>query len=210
MSSKDERWFEVEVPFEGFGPGEHNDALEYGLEGMFQDLEGNFAHKDLYERARRDIDWGKVYEAYAKGYVEDLAQISDITPSLRFERLEWNGNRNYRNGEIYACINERDLVELYESVDKNERENIHAGAGAYGVLGWDEMEIGELLKRHVQRGGRFSDLDRELSDWAVADGCAIEEYLAAGGGEIFEQCANEAAERRQAEEGGYWPQLAST
>lgn len=207
-----ENRYKVKLSFEGFGGTEHDDALDHALEMMFWNINGDLAYKDLYEKASEDIDWRPVYESYARYFVDVIAQRIQCSPDLRFERLVWNGDRNYCNGEIYASVSSDTLEWLYENANSTYLSS-HTGARvtpsgeicggftAWGELhGWSAHEKGVLIDVHLEQAYENKlqlDIDQQVVDWVTEAGG--EDFIEEGMGDTSLSCWEEAVARRQKE-----------
>lgn len=185
------------VPFAGFYCSIHEDELDYTLERLFQDESGN-PNEKLNARFAELIDWEKVFEPYAKDYVESFAEIFKI--KLKWESMEYN----FGTDRLFAHITLKEVRRLRLHVVNEKsfreacRERFTSRSGfisSYSndpddwgpMKDWDHNQVGTLVQALADQeaaAGEFSssatefnsDCELEIMEGARCNGM-IEDWI---------------------------------
>ena len=137
-----------------------------------------------YEEAPEEfwslLDVRPIYIAYAKRYVEALAEVleeNDITlPSLRFSELASPREYNFTTDRIFVTLNFSDVMYLWKKVDKaflaqSIKETFTSRPGLHSFYSsefsewaekplkdWDLNEVGTLLQAVIEKDISEEDL----------------------------------------------------
>jgi hypothetical protein len=157
MTKKEQ--FSTVLPFSGFYGSRHSSAIDYTEEEMFTFDDGEI-HASLHELFYDNMDYGDVYEAYAKQYVDEISHLTNI--KFVFEELVSPKEYNFTTDRIFVTIDRKSLAKIIRLV-KGERLNNKA------------------REMFTSRSGSISYYSNDVSDWGKIDewdhnqiGCALE------------------------------------
>jgi hypothetical protein len=120
-------------------------------------------HDSLFEQYWKHMDYGKLYEKYAKSYVEAISELTEL--ELEFDGLRSPREYNFTTDIIFASISRRSLAKVIRAVR------------------------GERLKKMAKemftsRSGFISYYSPDVSEWERAEDwdhnqilCALEAYF---------------------------------
>jgi len=157
MTKKEQ--FSAALPFSGFYGSRHSVAIDDAEQQMFSFDNGEI-HISLYEMFYDNMDYGDVYEAYAKEYVEQISHLTNI--KFVFEELVSPKEYNFTTDRIFVTIDRKSLAKIIRLV-KGERLNNKA------------------REMFTSRSGFISYYSNNVSDWGKIEewdhnqiGCALE------------------------------------
>jgi hypothetical protein len=157
MTKKEQ--FSAVLPFSGFYGSRHSSAIDYTEEEMFTFDDGEI-HTSLHELFYDNMDYGDVYEAYSKEYVEQISHLTNI--KFVFEELVSPKEYNFTTDRIFVTIDRKSLAKIIRLV-KGERLNNKA------------------REMFTSRSGFISYYSNDVSDWGKIGewdhnqiGCALE------------------------------------
>lgn len=103
------------IPFSGFYESHHDAALDYTLEQICSDENGD-VDDAKHDAAWRAIDWRKVHLAYAQEYAANLISECGIQGAA-FVKLDSPREYNFRSDEIDVSIPLSELHRMRSEVD---------------------------------------------------------------------------------------------
>ena len=111
---KEPTHFSTLVPFAGFYETSHDRNIDYVEEFMFSGDDGEITSQAAYEAFWENLDYGPVFEAYAKAYVAALAHVIDIP--LEYEEMVSPREYNFQADRLFAKISRSDLAKMLRAV----------------------------------------------------------------------------------------------
>jgi len=138
---------ETTIPFSGFYNSHHDSNLDYELESMFSDENGN-SYQSIVEKASDLADWQAIHTDYAKKYTEALATKFDIR-SLKFSKLSSPKFYNFETDRIFCTITQKEVKRIFKLVNKELLEN-------------------EIKDRFTSRSGFISYYPNTIKEWPKA------------------------------------------
>jgi hypothetical protein len=157
MTKKEQ--FSAVLPFSGFYGSRHSEAIDDVEQQMFSFDNGEI-HNSLYEVFYSNMDYGDVYEAYAKQYVDDISHLTNIR--IVFEELVSPKEYNFTTDRVFVTIDRKSLAKIIRLV-KGERLNNKA------------------REMFTSRSGFISYYSNDVSDWGKIEewdhnqiGCVLE------------------------------------
>jgi len=165
--------FSALVPFSGFYYSPHSDQIEHEEEMLFTCPQGE--HKQhLADYFFKDVDYGNIYNLYAKEYVKLLAEETGI--GLKWEEMVSPAYYNYHTDRLFARISRSDLAKILRKVrgDKLKRKVREMFTSRDGFIShysnkikdwgrieeWDHNQIGAVLAAYVDSDTEWSVRDR--------------------------------------------------
>jgi hypothetical protein len=151
----------IQLPFSGFYETWHDQALNDELfNSMFTDYATGCENNDKLSNLAHDlIDWSRVYNDYAREYVENFNHEFNL--NLTFESLQRPREYNFSTDRIFAEISVQEIHRLFENVkvellEKHAREMFSSRDGFSSfynpdwktwddVLTWDHNQLLCLL-----------------------------------------------------------------
>lgn len=103
------------IPFSGFYESTHSETLDYTLEQICSDENGD-VDDAKHDAACDEIDWRKVHLAYAQEYAENLISECGIQGAA-FVKLDSPREYNFRSDEIDISIPLAELQRMRGAVD---------------------------------------------------------------------------------------------
>lgn len=132
------------LPFAGFYGSQHDAELDYALEAMFSNDQGD-PNPGLIDRVSGTCHWSAVHRAYAKAFAECFCNEVGIHRA-RFESVD--------SPKFYNFETDRVFIELpLEEVKRMMRETSTASL--------DEVAI----ERHTSRSGFISSYSPDWKTW---------------------------------------------
>ncbi len=147
------------IPFSGFYESRHSESLEWALEMLFSDDNGD-AIPGLLEEAFWRVDWAKVHLAYAQMYCDQFTEAAQI--KVVFESLQSPREYNFTTDRIFVHIDLAEVERLLTSVDRDimkdlaeQRFTSRSGFVSFydpdyttwgPVEDWDHNQVGTLVE----------------------------------------------------------------
>lgn len=221
---------EVTIPFSGFYESDHSQMLDDAFEQIFWNDQGDvipYALEEDEEYGNRittayfDVDWGKVFRLYAKGYTGNFAhQLNQdleergIKISLTFVDLTSPREYNFGTDRIFAKISLEDVQKLLDVVDQEKlstliEDRFTDRSGFFSfypneieewmekpIEEWDHNEVGTLLQAVVDTYGNPRDYeDYELMEGFRCNGY-LDDWIWEGAGPKVQELAEKASAER--------------
>jgi len=136
------------IPFAGFYSSNHDRELDYTLEQMFSDDNGN-PNQGLSRRCSDMAGWTAIHSLYAESFVERFAEHFEI-PSMKFESLNSPREYNFETDRIFVEVSRDDIDKLFDRVDKAALD-------------------AKAKQMFTSRSGLMSYYSPRISDWAALD-----------------------------------------
>lgn len=135
----------VQVPFSGWYNSIHESDLDQTLEQICSDRgSGCTTNKVLLERANEIVVWQKVFMAYNKAYIENMAH--EFRLDLKFESMHSPREYNFTTDRLFAYISIKSLAVVRR---QTSRENLSAKA----------------VEMFTSRSGFMSFYSPTVADW---------------------------------------------
>jgi hypothetical protein len=157
MTKKEQ--FSAVLPFSGFYGSRHSEAIDHVEQQMFSFDIGEI-HNSLYEMFYSNMDYGDVYEAYAKQYVEQISHLTNI--KFVFGELVSPKEYNFTTDRIFVTIDRKSLAKIIRLVRGEKLNN-------------------KAKEMFTSRSGFISYYSNNVSDWGKIEewdhnqiGCALE------------------------------------
>jgi len=155
---------ETTIPFSGFYYSWHDQELNYALESIFSDNNGN-PIPSLVEKAFDCVDWKACHVAYAEKYTENFADKFSLS-TLKFKELVSPKYYNFQTDRIFCDISLSEVTSIYSQVDKDllkqyikSRFTSRDGFISHysndiaewpkDLSQWDHNEVGTLIEAYV-------------------------------------------------------------
>lgn len=106
--------FSARIPFAGFYGSCHSERIDFVEERMFEGDDGQLISDHLYESFWTGVDYGHVFERYARQWVAALATETGI--GMDFEEMTSPREYNFQTDRIFALISRTDLAKMLRAV----------------------------------------------------------------------------------------------
>lgn len=161
------------IPFSGFYESIHSSNLDYELESLFQNDNGE-SNSGLEYRAHNSMNWRAAHEEYAKEYAEQFAHEFKIE-GLEFESLESPRFYNFVTDRIFCKIDYKTLCTIMAGFDLaafadyvREKFTSRDGFSSFysndlatwgSVSSWDHNQCGSVLEFYAmqENGGDYDE-----------------------------------------------------
>ncbi len=157
MTKKEQ--FSAVLPFSGFYGSRHSEIIDHTEQQMFSFDNGEI-HNSLYEMFYSNMDYGDVYGAYSKEYVEQISHLTNI--KFVFEELVSPKEYNFTTDRIFVTIDRKSLAKIIRQVRGEKLNN-------------------KAKEMFTNRSGFISYYSNDVSDWGKIEewdhnqiGCALE------------------------------------
>ena len=142
---------EVMLPFNGFYESVHNYALDWALEGMLMDDRGDIKG-NLGWRAFDNVNWAKVFEAYAQMYAECFADCHfPQGVESRFMALESPSEYNFTTDRIFIELPSAVVAHWFAMADPAKLDSVcnalfttRSGFVSHYSPNWREWDLSEV------------------------------------------------------------------
>ena len=158
------------IPFSGFYESIHDSYMNDVLE--------------MREAEIDDIDWGNVFEEYAKEYVKKLAEWMEV--SLEYEELVSPREYNFMSDRIFAKISRSDFAKILcavrgEALNDKVKEMFTSRSGFISnypnrisewgrISTWDHNQIGTVLAAYVDKYRESDDIEANIAESIYENG----------------------------------------
>jgi hypothetical protein len=190
---KEPTHFSALVPFAGFYETSHDRNIDYVEEFMFSGDCGEITSQAAYEAFYSNLNYGPVFEAYAKAYVAALAHVIGIP--LEYEEMVSPREYNFSTDRLFAKISRSDLAKMLRAVrgkrlDEKAADWFTSRSGFCSsypssvshwprIADWDHNHVGAVLSCYVDK---LFDAGEILDETGIATDLIeheqIEEWLA--------------------------------
>ena len=191
----------VRIPFSGFYNTEHEAMLDQEMESDVDYLENDCGLSDAdverYTAATLDhVDWRKCHEAYAREYVQALAEMFEPYTEWEFSELVSPREYNYSNDAIIAGIDKAALENILALTPRETLADLvkaqytsYSGFHSYysndlgqwpsDLAEWKECQLGTLLEAWLRANYREDELQaHSIMESARGNGIISECYQA--------------------------------
>lgn len=138
---------ETTIPFTGFYHSVHSENIDYALEQLFSDANGDRVER-LESEAYDLIEWGAIFNQYAKDYAECFAGALGLK-TLKYKELDSPREYNFTTDRIICEID-------VEEVKRLIKEEVNS------------RDLRECIKeRFTDRSGFISFYENDLDKWST-------------------------------------------
>jgi hypothetical protein len=152
------------LPFAGFYGSQHDAELDYAIEAMFSNDQGD-SNPDLTDRASGTCEWTAVHRAYAKEFAESFCEEVGIR-HVKFESMDSPKFYNFETDRIFIELPLEEAQRIMretstDSLDQvaGERHTSRSGFISFyspdwrtwgDVTNWDHNQLQTLVEAHVR------------------------------------------------------------
>jgi len=178
------------LPFAGFYGSQHDAELDYAMEAMFCDDQGD-PNPGLTERVSGACQWSGVHRAYAKEFAETFCEEVGIH-AARFESMDSPKFYNFETDRLFVELPLEEAQRMMretstDSLDQvaGERHTSRSGFISFyspdwrtwgDVTGWDHNQLQTLVEAYVR------DTQGELEEAGLMESARgngwLEEWIA--------------------------------
>ena len=178
------------LPFAGFYGSQHDAELDYAMEAMFSNDQGD-PNPGLTERVSGACQWSAVHRAYAKEFTETFCEEAGIH-AARFESMDSPKFYNFETDRLFVELPLEEAQRMMretstDSLDQvaGERHTSRSGFISFyspdwstwgDVAGWDHNQLQTLVEAYVH------DTQGELEEAGLMESARgngrLEEWIA--------------------------------
>jgi len=178
------------LPFAGFYGSQHDAELDYAMEAMFSNDQGD-PNPGLTERVSGACQWSAVHRAYAKEFTETFCEEAGIH-AARFESMDSPKFYNFETDRLFVELPLEEAQRMMretstDSLDQvaGERHTSRSGFISFyspdwrtwgDVTGWDHNQLQTLVEAYVR------DTQGELEEAGLMESARgngrLEEWIA--------------------------------
>ena len=103
------------IPFAGFYESIHSEAIDFELEQMNSDDQGNI-DQVKYDQAFDSVKWGNTFINYAKDYTNQFASELNLD-TLDFLKLDSPREYNFGTDRIFCTIELSEVEKIYKLIN---------------------------------------------------------------------------------------------
>jgi hypothetical protein len=165
------------LPFAGFYGSRHDAELDYSLEAMFSNDQGD-PNPGLSDRVISACHWSSVHRAYAKEFAESLCQEVGIRHA-RFESMDSPKFYNFETDRVFVELPLEEVKRMMHETSTasldlvaTERHTSRSGFISFyspdwriwgDVTSWDHNQLQTLVEAHIR------DMQGELEEASLME-----------------------------------------
>ena len=137
----------IKLPFDGFYESIHDSNIDYAIESLFQDEQGDShvpeSFWDKYDGSNVRIEYSKLFVEQVQQYLQDEC---NLFVNLTFESMTSPKFYNYETDIIYCELPVQDVIDIWKLTDKARLSKV-------------------AIDRHTSRSGFISFYDNDVESW---------------------------------------------